>query len=105
MPLDHRKIADLRGRLQLTLDEAARRAGLKTRQQWWNIENGTRPNISVDTLYRISRALGCTADDLILAPDPGAAAGEHSARVTPAPTRAPRHSPKAPPRRKPQTSR
>jgi transcriptional regulator with XRE-family HTH domain len=79
MPLDHRKIAHLRGRLQLTLDEAARRAGLKTRQQWWNIENGTRPNISVDTLYRVSRALGCTADDLIIPPDQGATAVEEQA--------------------------
>lgn len=65
MPLNHRKIAELRERLQLTMEEAAQRAGLDTRQRWYKIESGRHSKIEPDTFYAIARVLGCTMEDLI----------------------------------------
>ena len=66
MPIDTKKIRELREHRQLSLQEAATRAGLKTRQQWHNIESGQRPGITADTLQAIARTLGVTMDELML---------------------------------------
>jgi transcriptional regulator with XRE-family HTH domain len=65
VPLDHAKIKALREKAELTQEEAARRAGLKTRQHWNHIESGRRSNITLDTLEAIAKALGVKAKDLL----------------------------------------
>jgi transcriptional regulator with XRE-family HTH domain len=65
MPIDPQKIRTLREQRKLSLQEAATLAGLKTRQQWHNIESGERLHITADTLQAIARALGATMDDLM----------------------------------------
>lgn len=65
VPLDHAKIKALREQLGLSQEEAAQRAGLKTRQAWNNIESGSRPNLQLHTLERIAKALGVKARDLL----------------------------------------
>lgn len=71
MPVDFSKITAMREKRQLTQDEAARAAGMKTRQQWYAIESGRRPRLSVDTLEKIATALGVPPCEL-LTPDPHA---------------------------------
>jgi transcriptional regulator with XRE-family HTH domain len=68
MPLDHQKIATLRQQRALTLEEAATLAGLATRQQWWMIESGRRPNITPDTFHAVARALGVRMEELMAKP-------------------------------------
>jgi len=65
MPLDTDKIRALREKLGITQDEAARRAGLGTRQAWNNIEAGRKTNVTLDTLERIAAALGVKSKDLL----------------------------------------
>ena len=65
MPVDRRKIAELRERKTLTMEEAAKRAGMSSRQRWYAIESGLRANITPDTLYAVARALGVTMDELM----------------------------------------
>ena len=65
MPLDPWKIRQYRERQGLTLDEAARRAGFKTRQQWHGIESGGRINVAPDTFLALARALGITMEELM----------------------------------------
>lgn len=59
------KIKTLRERLGLSQDDAARKAGFKGRQYWYNIESGKRTNIKIDTLEAIAKALGVKAADLL----------------------------------------
>lgn len=63
--IDFKKITKLRLEGQWTMEELAKRAGFSSRQQWWNIENGRRPNLRADQLHRVARALGVTMDDLM----------------------------------------
>lgn len=65
VPLDVEKMRKLREKLGLTQDDAAKRAGLKGRQAWNNIESGRRPNLQLQTLERIAKALGVKAADLL----------------------------------------
>lgn len=70
MPLDPHRIKFLREQQRLSLQEAATRAGLKTRQQWFRIESGARSNITPDTLLAIARALGVSMEELMTGPVP-----------------------------------
>jgi len=65
MSIDIEKIKRLREKLGLTLDEAAKRAGLTNRQFWHGIENGTRHNLTVETLEKVAAALNTKAKNLL----------------------------------------
>jgi transcriptional regulator with XRE-family HTH domain len=63
--LNTEKIRQLREKLDLSQLEAAKRAGLKSRQHWYNIESGMRPNITIEQLEGIAKALGVKPADLL----------------------------------------
>jgi transcriptional regulator with XRE-family HTH domain len=65
MGLDFERIKELREGRGLTQEEAAKLAGLGTRQRWNDLEAGRRLNIELDTLERIAKALGVKARDLL----------------------------------------
>jgi len=65
MPLDIAKIRALREKLGMTQDEAAKAAGLGTRQRWHGIESGTVTNIKLETLEAVAAALGVKSKDLL----------------------------------------
>lgn len=65
MPIDVDKIKTLREKLGLSMQEAAVKAGLKTRQAWNRIEAGGQPNLGVQYLERVADALGVKARDLL----------------------------------------
>jgi transcriptional regulator with XRE-family HTH domain len=65
MSLDTDKIKSLREKLGLTQEQAAERAGFKTRQAWNNIESGRQASIGLSTLDKIATALGTTAKNLL----------------------------------------
>jgi transcriptional regulator with XRE-family HTH domain len=62
--LDLEKIKQLREKLGLTQEQAAHRAGFKSRQAWFNIESGGQ-SPSLATLDKIAAALGVKARDLL----------------------------------------
>lgn len=47
-----------------SLDELAERAGM-SKSYVWALEKGDAANPTIDTALRLSRALGCSMDDLI----------------------------------------
>jgi len=59
------KLKQLRERAGLSQEDAAVRAGLKSKQAWWNIESGQQSNITLETLDKIAGALKCKAKDLL----------------------------------------
>jgi transcriptional regulator with XRE-family HTH domain len=63
--IDTAKIARLRKRLKLTQDQAAKLAGMKSRQHWYEIESGGNPSVTTTMLDRIAAALGCRAKNLL----------------------------------------
>jgi transcriptional regulator with XRE-family HTH domain len=63
--LDHEKMKRLREKKGLSQADAAKAAGLSSRQHWHLIESGDRPEITLATLDKIAAALGCKAKDLI----------------------------------------
>lgn len=65
--LDTDKMRELREKLGLSMEEAARRAGFASRQRWYEIEagRGSRTNVKIETLNRIAAALGVKAKDLL----------------------------------------
>jgi transcriptional regulator with XRE-family HTH domain len=65
MGIDYAKIKSLREKRGLSLMDAARAAGLKSRQEWHQIETGERDNATVATLEKVARALGVKAKDLL----------------------------------------
>lgn len=65
IPIDVDKIKRLRESLDLTMDEAARRAKLKHRQTWYQIETGRRTNLTLTVLENVAAALGVKAKDLL----------------------------------------
>lgn len=62
--LDTSKIAKAREKAGITQSDAARAAGV-SRQRWNDIEQGRKPNIELDTLERIAKAIGVKAKDLL----------------------------------------
>lgn len=65
VPLDTQKIKALREKLGLSQEDAARLAGLSSRQRWHHIESGLKANVTVETLESIAKALGVKASDLL----------------------------------------
>lgn len=63
--IDVDKIKSLRESRNWTLAEAADAAGMKSRQQWYDVESGRRENPTIDTVQRIAQALGVKIDDLM----------------------------------------
>lgn len=63
--LDTLKIKILREKKGLTMDQAAKLAGMKKAQRWNEFENGDNPNVTLETLTRLAKALGCDVRDLI----------------------------------------
>jgi len=64
MGIDFNKIKTLREKADLTQEQAAKRAGMSTRQAWNNIESG-RQSPTVETLDRMAKALGTKTRDLL----------------------------------------
>lgn len=54
-----------RERLGLSPTQAAKAAGWRTMQQWWDVENGRRKNPTIRVMVRIADVLGCKVDDLL----------------------------------------
>jgi transcriptional regulator with XRE-family HTH domain len=65
MGVDNNKIKVLREKLGLSQADAADKAGLKSRQAWWNIESGHQANLTIAILEQIAAALGVRAKDLL----------------------------------------
>ncbi len=63
--LDIEKIKELRMKKGMTQEEAAKAAGLSSRQAWHNIEAGRQPKIQLDILENVAKALGVKAKDLL----------------------------------------
>jgi transcriptional regulator with XRE-family HTH domain len=63
--IDFGKIKERRLAMDLTMEEAAKRAKLKSRQQWSDIESGRRPNMTIETLGRVASALKLQPKDLL----------------------------------------
>ena len=74
--VDPAKIKARREQLELTMEEAAKRAeflapnGEPHRQRWYDVESGRRREISADTLYAVAKALRCTMESLMSGDDP-----------------------------------
>jgi transcriptional regulator with XRE-family HTH domain len=65
MAVDFDRIKELREKLKLSQQEAADLAGINSRQRWNDIESGRNPNMRVDTLEAIAKALGVKPADLL----------------------------------------
>jgi DNA-binding Xre family transcriptional regulator len=63
--VDHEKIRQLRIAKEMTHEQAAKAAGLRSRQQWFLIETGKYPDVRVSTLEKIAKALGCKPAELL----------------------------------------
>jgi transcriptional regulator with XRE-family HTH domain len=63
--LNNQRIKTLRKKKGLTMEQAARAAGLKTRQAWARIEAGGQPNLGIQLLARVAGVLGVKAKDLL----------------------------------------
>lgn len=63
--LDIEKIRRLREKLGMTQEEAAKKAGMASRQEWNHVEKGRRPKLQIDILERIAMALGVKDKDLL----------------------------------------
>jgi transcriptional regulator with XRE-family HTH domain len=65
MPLNVEKIRQLREAAGLSMDQAAKLAGMNSRQRWYEVESGLRANITIGTLDAMARALGVEPADLL----------------------------------------
>jgi transcriptional regulator with XRE-family HTH domain len=63
--LDLKKLRELRLQRGLSMEQAAKLAGLPSRQRWYAIESGRRANVTIQTLGGICRALKCKPQDLL----------------------------------------
>jgi transcriptional regulator with XRE-family HTH domain len=66
--LDADAIRSRRERLGLSLTEAAKLAGFRSRQHWHAVERsaaGGKSNVTLGTLNAIAKALDCRAKDLL----------------------------------------
>jgi len=65
MGTDFAKIKSLRMQQGLTKEQAAKKAGFRTAQQWHDIEIGRFPDPRVSTLEKIAKALQVKVRDLL----------------------------------------
>lgn len=63
--LDLDKLKTLRESRGLTMDAAAKLAGMPNRHRWWEIESGHKSNITLSTLDALCRALQCKPAELL----------------------------------------
>lgn len=52
----------------MTQEQAAGRAGFKSRQHWNEIEQGRSPSVTLTTLAKIAGAIECEPRDLLVKP-------------------------------------
>jgi transcriptional regulator with XRE-family HTH domain len=76
--IDNEKIKQRREELGMTQEDAARRAGLPSKQAWYNVESGVKKRIAAETLYRVAVALSVRMEDLVIAEEPKARKGKGS---------------------------
>lgn len=70
--LDREKVRELRKALGLSQTEASEAAGFRGgASQWSDIENGHRPNLTLETLGKIASVLKVDVRDLITPAKPG----------------------------------
>ena len=65
VPLNRKKIRELREARGWSLARAATEAGMGNRQQWEKVEAGRVADPSISTVERIARALGVGIDELM----------------------------------------
>lgn len=65
MPINLKRMKQLREALGLSMEQASAKAGLTGRQHWHQIESGRSDDIRISTLERIASALGVTAKELL----------------------------------------
>ena len=65
VPIDTEIIRALRDSKKLTLEEAAKAAGMKSRQRWFNIESGASTNPGIETLEAMAQVLGVSVKKLL----------------------------------------
>ena len=65
VPLDVDKIRQLRLGKGLSIAEAARRAGMNSRQHWHAVETGVNVDVRLSLLESIARALDVDPGDLL----------------------------------------
>lgn len=65
LKIDLKKIKARREALGLSMEQAAKAAGLSGRQTWYHIESGQRPDVAVSTLGKIAKALQCEPVDIL----------------------------------------
>ena len=63
--LDTDKMRELRLSRGMSQEEAATAAGFDNRQRWYEIESGRKPNVTIETLNAIAKALGVRGRDLL----------------------------------------
>ena len=64
---NHKRMRELRESAGLTQAQASKRAAMP-QSRWSDVESGARTNVTVETMGRIARALGCNAQDLLTPP-------------------------------------
>jgi transcriptional regulator with XRE-family HTH domain len=65
---DHKRMRELREAADLTQAQASARAKMSV-SRWSDIESGARTNVTVETMGRVAKALGCNARDLLTPPE------------------------------------
>lgn len=68
MALDVDAIERRRKALGLTMEEAGVIAGFlqdHARQQWYMIESGRRPNLTINTINQVAKALQCPSKSIL----------------------------------------
>lgn len=68
--LDLTKIRTLRTKRGWSFDTAAEQAGLASRNVWYMVESGRRPDPAFSTVEKIAKALGVSVDALTVKPSP-----------------------------------
>lgn len=65
MPIDNKRIRELRIEKGLTQQQAADAVGFSNRQVWYQLEAGILDNITVRTLETVAKVLGVKAKELL----------------------------------------
>jgi transcriptional regulator with XRE-family HTH domain len=65
MPLDYKKIRELRLALGKSMPQCAEEAGMNGRGDWYKVEAGKTTNLTIDKLERMASVLGVSAKDLL----------------------------------------
>lgn len=63
--LDYERIRPAREAMGLSIAEAARRAGMKHRQAWYEVEAGKQTNVTLERLAQVAAVIGLRPRDLV----------------------------------------